>query len=233
MFRKHKTNKSWLVISPHADDAELGCGGTMARARAAGIDVHVAVVVVKDEVQLHAGPVSGQTRANELKEAMAVIGATSSIVYFHHGSTVFDLCSSPKSQLVNHLDALIADLKPDTVFLPVPSFHQEHQYVYECAMAAVRPTRNPTPIRNVYAYEYPAAGWGPSASWDPSRGGMYFEVTEYMHDKIKMLEAHKSQLYRGQDALISFEAVQALARFRGIESGVGAAELMYLLRGTI
>lgn len=226
--------RQWLVVSPHSDDAELGLGGTMARARAEGIEIHVLTAVVKGEQHGPTGYTSSHQRAAELSASLEPFGIGHSIFQFRpEAGDPFDLCLSSKSAFVSALDSAIARLKPDTVFLPVPSFHQEHQWVYECGMAACRPTRHPSPIRSVYAYEYPAAGWGPSASWDASRGGVYVDITDTLDAKLRMLAAHVSQMYRNNDALISYEAVKALARFRGIEAGVAQAELLHLHRMTV
>lgn len=227
---------SWLVISPHADDAELGCGGAIDRAVRDGTKVHVSVAVVKGEHQPHAdGYVPALTREGELMEAMKVLGCDYDIVYSEPAiESNFDLCSSAKSSYVRQLDAIIDRLQPEVVLIPVPSFHQEHQWVFDCAMAATRITRHPSPVKVVAAYEYPPAGWGPSSAFDRGRGGVYVALSELnLETKLEALRRHVSQMYRGKDALISFEAVRALARLRGIEAGTTNAELLHLMRAVV
>ncbi|URQ62280.1 PIG-L family deacetylase [Pantoea alhagi] len=159
--------RRWLIISPHADDAELGCGGSIARAIDAGIEVHIAVVILKGETHLRGQRyVPASQRHQELAAAMNSAGAHYSVLNFVNEGECFDLASSSQSACVQQLDTLIEEIQPELLLMPVPSFHQEHQWVYNCCVAATRPTKNQRSLRLIAAYEYPAAGWGNSSSWD-------------------------------------------------------------------
>lgn len=230
---KFEQGQRMLVIAPHADDAEMGCGGTMLRAAQAGVQLIALCLVTKPERQLHVGLVDEQTRYDEFERATRALTVDSAHVLYRRQDEDFDLCNVAFPQLVSQLDHYIKAYSPSIVLLPVPSFHQDHQRAFDAGMAACRPTRYPSPIRAVYAYEYPAAIWGPSSSWDQARGATYVNITQQLESKMRALAEHKSQMYRGADALISLEAVRGQARMRGIESGVPAAEKLYLLRETL
>ncbi|HBV3536169.1 TPA: PIG-L deacetylase family protein [Klebsiella quasipneumoniae] len=228
------TSKKWLIISPHADDAELGCGGAISRAVENGIDVHIAVITIKGEWHVRNNSyVSSETRRNELTNAMSEAGTTLHIINKINDNETFDLCSSSKSKCVNEIDLLIENIKPDIIFIPVPSFHQEHKWVYECSIAATRPTKTSEFPKSVIAYEYPPAGWGDSGSWSQSSGAIYVDISKHIDKKISILGKHESQMSTLDNALISLDAVRRLASFRGLESGVKYAELFYLLRSKI
>lgn len=226
--------RRWLIISPHADDAELGCGGSIARAIEAGIEVHIAVVILKGETHLRGQHyVSALQRHQELAAAMETAGAHYSVLNFVEEGANFDLASSSQSVCISQLDKLIEDLQPELLMMPVPSFHQEHQWVYNCCVAATRPTKPQRALRLIAAYEYPPAGWGSSSSWDSSRGAVYINISGYLAAKIAMLEQHQSQMSAAENALISVDGVKRLASFRGVEAGFDYAEMIYLMRGWI
>ncbi|MGD8106332.1 PIG-L deacetylase family protein [Pantoea sp. FN0302] len=226
--------RRWLIISPHADDAELGCGGSIARAIDAGIEVHIAVVILKGETHLRGQRyVPASQRHQELAAAMNSAGAHYSVLNFVNEGECFDLASSSQSACVQQLDTLIEDIQPELLLLPVPSFHQEHQWVYNCCIAATRPTKNQRSLRLIAAYEYPAAGWGNSSSWDSSRGALYINISDYLAAKLAMLAEHQSQMSATKNALISLDGVKRLASFRGVEAGYDYAEMLYLMRGWI
>lgn len=228
------TSKKWLIVSPHADDAELGCGGAMSRAVENDIEVHIAVVTIKGEWHVRNGIyVSSETRKKELTNAMLEAGATLHIINKINDNEDFDLCSSSKSRCVNAIDLLIENIKPDIIFIPVPSFHQEHKWVYECSIAATRTTKNADSPKSVIAYEYPPAGWGDSGSWSQSSGSIYVDISKHLERKISILGKHESQMSNVENSLISLDAVRRLASFRGLESSVNYAELFYLLRSKI
>lgn len=223
-----------LVLSPHSDDAELGCGGFLAREV---LRSHVSVVLVncKSDHMLHSKQdVCAATRRAEFVESMDKLGVQDWRVMYYETDPDFDLPSVPKQKTISRLDAYLPEFDPDVLLLPVPSFHQDHQYVFECGLAAARPTKNDDTPSLIMAYEYPAANWGPSSGFDMSRGAVYAELTEEMLEKkVAALECHRSQFYRREGGLISVEAVRSLARFRGLEAGCEYAELFHVLRARI
>ncbi|EKS8535626.1 PIG-L family deacetylase [Klebsiella pneumoniae] len=222
--------KRWLIVSPHADDAELGCGGVIAAGREKGINIHIAVASVKSENHLYRDVLTtSEVREQELIESMNFSGCSYSIFYKTDSSNEFDLASSSKSAFIKKLDSLILDFSPQVLFIPVPSFHQEHKWVYDCCMAASRPYKITKENLIILAYEYPPAGWGDSASWDSSKGAIYVDISNYIDRKIEMLTLYKSQI-RSDNSSLSLKAVKTLSMYRGMQCNTDHAELFYLLR---
>jgi len=109
-----------LVIAPHMDDESMGCGGLMAK-----YPDECAVVTVTD---------SGPVRDAEHTRAMEILGVPESRhLRFEDGQTTQHM-----SDLVRALDEVMAELRPDEVYLPYPSLHQDHIAVYEAGMRSSR-----------------------------------------------------------------------------------------------
>lgn len=109
-----------LVIAPHMDDEALGCGGLLAKYP------HDSVVVVVTE--------SGATRDLEHARAMARFGLGDSLrLGFGDGTAGADM-----NRLVASLDEVLTRVRPDEVYLPFPSLHQDHIATYEAGMRACR-----------------------------------------------------------------------------------------------
>jgi LmbE family N-acetylglucosaminyl deacetylase len=109
-----------LVIAPHMDDESLGCGGLLAKHP----DECVVVVVTE----------SGETRREEHLRAMKILGVGEThCLEFEDGTT-----QQQMSRLVGALDAVLTDVRPDELYLPFPSLHQDHIAVYEAGMRSAR-----------------------------------------------------------------------------------------------
>lgn len=109
-----------LVIAPHMDDESMGCGGLMAK-----YPDECVVLTVTD---------SGATRAAEHASAMEILGvADTRNLGFEDGATDRNM-----TELVGAIDAVMADVRPDEVYLPFPSLHQDHIAVYEAGMRSAR-----------------------------------------------------------------------------------------------
>ncbi|HBT3702484.1 PIG-L deacetylase family protein [Klebsiella sp. C228] len=220
----------WLIVSPHADDAEFGCGGVIAAGREKGINIHIAVASVKSENHLHRDVLTtSEVREQELIESMNFSGCSYSVFYKIGTNDEFDIASSSKSVFIKELDSLIEDYSPHVLFIPVPSFHQEHKWVYDCCIAATRPYKRTKENIIILAYEYPPAGWGDSASWDSSKGAVYVDISNYIDKKIEMLKSYKTQI-RCDNTSLSINAVKTLSMYRGMQCNTDYAELFYLLR---
>lgn len=109
-----------LVIAPHMDDESMGCGGLMAK-----YPDECVVLTITD---------SGATRAAEHARAMEILGVTDTRnLGFEDGATDRNM-----TDLVRAIDAVMADVRPDEVYLPFPSLHQDHIAVYEAGMRSAR-----------------------------------------------------------------------------------------------
>ena len=149
--------RPWLVVAPHPDDETLGCGCTIARARQAGIPVHVVVVTdggghpahVTDKAMLIG------LRRDEAVNACGVLGVPASHVVF---------LGIPDGQAPAHVAVIARNLAevidridPECIFAPSPlDNHSDHRAV----AAAVRDLVRREPGRAA-VYEYPVWFWFP------------------------------------------------------------------------
>jgi len=221
--------KRVLVLSPHADDAELGVGGYLARVVDAGGEVMVVLATAGTSRSLNLGRVVGEReRLNEFLESMSVLGVQATEVL----TTGFDgaLDTVPRAQMIHRLDMLQNRFEPDEVLIPLASSHQDHRYCWEVGLAATRPSRAKHAPGLVAAYEYPATCWGGGGIVDVAGGTLYIDVSATWQRKIDALRRHVSQIHEGAGHLVGVAGVTALAQWRGAESGFALAEVLHVLR---
>ena len=137
--------KRVLVLAPHTDDGEFGCGGTMARLADAGVEVrYVAFSIATKSLPEGFPP---DTLAKEVREATAELGIPESALTVHD----FDVRTFPehRQDILELLIALWEDWEPDAVFQPsLHDVHQDHQVVAAEGLRAFKRT-------TVLGYEIP------------------------------------------------------------------------------
>jgi LmbE family N-acetylglucosaminyl deacetylase len=216
-----------LVISPHADDEVLGCGGLMHSLRESDSEVNVLIAAVGDTFHWHLGEVvSGSTRMEESRNACASLGVNVDRVRFMFEGRDGLLDTVPQREIVTALDHLLRELRPTAVLVPYPSFHQDHQALFRACYAALRPTVGST-VALVAMYEYPNIVW----QYDQLPGGdWYLPLSEEdVEAKVTAMRCHASQVREGRH-VISPDSIRTWARFRGMEVGIDAAERYRVLR---
>ncbi|MFM7183374.1 MAG: PIG-L deacetylase family protein [Planctomycetota bacterium] len=139
-----------LVVAPHPDDETLGCGATIARARAMGIDVRVAVVTDgRGHPPNFPDPDAlAELRRGETLRACKLLGVAASDVEFlgFHDGRAADSVEAIEERLV----AIIMEINPDRMFVPFGiDNHADHGAV---AAAAARAVRRCGSRASVYAY---------------------------------------------------------------------------------
>ena len=134
-----------LVLAPHTDDGEFGCGGTMARLVEQGVDVrYVAFSIATKSLPEGFAP---DTLAREVREATAELGIAPERLAVHD----FDVRTFPehRQEILELLIALWEEWKPDVVFQPsLHDVHQDHQVIAAEGLRAFKRT-------TILGYEIP------------------------------------------------------------------------------
>ena len=216
-----------LVIAPHADDETFGCGGTMARAKALGAEVYVMVVSVAN-LQHYSSEysyVEGNRRASEFQQAMEVLGVDGTDVLYTDEHTHLRVDMLPRRDLVARIERdsplAIDRIKPDILCFPAVSYNQDHEAVYKAVYAACRPhlPGDKPFVRMVLSYDQPQLSWN-HTKFHPN---FYVDISDYLDKKLAAYRCHVSQI-RPEPHHASVENVERLARLRGSEVSVAAAE---------
>ncbi len=216
-----------LVIVPHPDDEAYGCAGTIAKVKAAGGRVYVIVGSVGDlrHYSSEHAVVSGARRKQELEAAMALLGVDGYEVLFEESERHMRLDALPRRDLVTLIERearyAIDRVRPTAVILPHPSYNQDHEALFLAGFTACRPhlPRDKPFVRLVLSCDAPQLRWSPT----PFHPNFYVDISEFLEVKLKALRCHASQL-RPAPHHGSVENVERLARLRGSEISVEAAE---------
>ena len=125
-----------LILAPHTDDGEFGCGGVVAKLIEGGaMVVYAAFSTCRHSLPPDLPP---DTLAREVEAATAVLGI--------HELRVFDYdvryFSEHRQAILEDLVGLQRRLKPDLVFIPASTdLHQDHQTIHNEAKRAFKHTR--------------------------------------------------------------------------------------------
>ncbi|HET6696299.1 MAG TPA: PIG-L family deacetylase [Gaiellaceae bacterium] len=203
--------KRALVLAPHTDDGEFGCGGTMARLVEADTDVrYVAFSIATKSLPEGFPP---DTLAREVREATAEIGIPESGLTVHD----FEVRTFPerRQEILELLIALWEDWTPDAVFMPsLRDIHQDHQVVAAEGLRAFKRT-------TVLGYEIP---WN-NFNFDHQA---YVGLEErHVERKVAALERYASQQHRNY---ANPEYIRSLARTHGINVNRDYAEVFEVYR---
>ena len=200
-----------LVLAPHTDDGEFGCGGTMVRLVEAGVEVrYVAFSIATKSLPDGFPP---DTLAREVKEATFELGIPAGNLTVHD----FEVRTFPERRQ-DILELLIEEWeqwKPDAVFQPsLHDVHQDHQVIAAEGLRAFKRT-------TVLGYEIP---WN---NFDFSYQA-YFALTEaQVERKVSALAKYASQQHRRYS---DPEYIRNVARTHGINVNREYAEVFQVYR---
>jgi N-acetylglucosamine malate deacetylase 1 len=206
--------KKALVLAPHTDDGEFGCGGTMARLLAEGAEVHYAAFS-SAEKSLPPGA-DPHALVRELQAAMQSLGIKPQWQHVLDYS-VRDF-PEHRQAILDDLLRLKAGIDPDLVLLPsVNDTHQDHQTVAHEGFRAFKD-------RTILGYEIP---WNNRTFNTES-----FVLLEPAHvdAKVRALMCYQSQLDR---SYANEGFIRALATTRGTQIGARYAEAFEVVRWVI
>jgi LmbE family N-acetylglucosaminyl deacetylase len=203
--------KRILVLAPHTDDGEFGCGGTIAKLIEEGNEVYYAAFSACKLSLVYGFP--EDILITEVKAATKVLGIKpENLILFDYDVRTFNY---RRQEILEDIIRLKKDIKPDLVFMPsVNDIHQDHNTIANEGIRAFK-------YSTIFCYEMP---WN-NLTFNTTA----FQVLEekYINIKIAALKEYQSQQDR---PYANGEFIKSLARIRGVQIGQHYAEVFEVLR---
>ena len=196
-----------LFVSPHTDDVELGCGGTLARAIEEHADVRVLALSTAEESRPPGTPRT--VLRDEFVAAMDSLGVPRSKLFIE-AFPVRQL-SAYRQDVLDVLIRIRSEVQPAAIFAPASSdIHQDHEVVHAECLRAFKD-------RTVMGYELP---WN-HIHFDANA----FVTLERRHVDAKWnaLCSYRTQLDLGRP-YFKREFIEGLALVRGTQVKADFAE---------
>jgi LmbE family N-acetylglucosaminyl deacetylase len=204
-------NRRILILAPHTDDGELGCGALISKAVRLGSEVFYAAFSTADESVPTRFP-SNQLEV-EVKHATAALGipAEKLIIYTHAVRKL----NYVRQEILEELILLRDRIKPDLVLLPSRNdIHQDHSTVTAEGIRA---------FKNMSILGYELIWNNLSFSTD-----CFITVSEQdLEAKIKALSHYNTQAGK---PYMEPDFIRSLAIIRGTQIGSQYAEAFEVIR---
>lgn len=203
--------KKVLVLAPHTDDGEFGCGGTIAYLTANNAAVYYAAFSACEQSVLPQFP--KDILVTEVKEATAVLGIKpANLSLFKYDVRTFGY---HRQAILDDILKLRASIAPDLVLIPsLQDIHQDHATIASEAVRAFKFT-------SVLSYELPWNNFNFATT-------CFVKLEErFIETKIAALKKYRSQEHR---SYANEEFIRSLARTRGVQIDTRYAEVFEVIR---
>lgn len=206
-----KAHSPILVLAPHTDDGEIGCGGVISACIEKGLEVYY-VAFSSAQISLPEG-VPKDTLVKEVTAATKTLGIPrENLIILDFPTRTFP---KHRQEILEKLIELRRKIAPKLIFTPsLNDVHQDHATI---AIESVRAFKK----NSILSYEEP---WN-NISFTTN---FFFKLEErHIAKKVEACLCYKSQYHR---PYLSEESVRALARVRGTQLDGGYAEAFEVIR---
>jgi LmbE family N-acetylglucosaminyl deacetylase len=201
-----------LILAPHADDAELACGGTVARM----INEEGAIVVSLIFSYSYYDTENKFNRIKETQESSQCLRIEQVYSMNIKDKSIHRNFQNHRQEILDKIVGLKNIINPDIALIPCAAdIHQDHQVIHAEGVRGLKG------VKTVLGYDTP---------WNHMINGNYF------------VPLQKEDVQRKIDAIACYESIQhkpyanpefiwAWARFRGLQAGSEYAEVFEMIRG--
>ena len=224
MFHKNRV----LVVAAHPDDEMLGCGGTLARLKAGGAQITIILLGEGPTSRLSEGQDSAKNEAASSAVAAAAILGLDKVHLGGFPDNRFDTVAM--LDIVRKIEAIGRQVAPELIFTHHwGDLNIDHRRTHQAVMTAFRPLPG-SEKRSILGFEIPSSTeYSPPSPEGAFNPNVFADITEFWDLKQKALTAYASEM-RPWPHPRSYEGVEHLARLRGSQCGVDAAEAFVLIR---
>lgn len=221
-----QARKVVLCAAPHADDESLGCGGTLLRHVAEGDEVHWLLFTEMKERQGFAA----ERIAEREDEILAVAAAYGFACTHKLGFPTMELDAVTQSTLIGSVSKVMREVHPEVIYLPYRyDAHSDHTRVFDAVAACTKGFRYPS-VQRVLAYEtLSETEFGIRPDDSCFKPNHFVGIQPWLNTKLAILGIYRSEM--GDFPFPrSEECILALARLRGSQVGLEAAEAFMILK---
>ncbi len=223
-----ETPERVLVVTPHPDDAEFWCGGSVARWIQDG--AHVRVVLCTDGSKGSTDPNMTSQELGPIREAEQAKAAeelgVQELVMLHHEDGTLEDTEEFRREMVRQ----IRQVRPDVVICPEPyrknlAWHRDHRITGQVTLDAVFPcARDHLHFVELWRDEgLEPHKTGTVLFWGTEAADTFVDISGSIETKAKAVGAFKSQLNGSTDAEVA-DYVRHHARDAAEQSGLELSE---------
>jgi len=198
-----------LIISPHADDEVLGCGGILNKnsfVYYCGLDESL---IHKDNLKDRKHRISLDKKLEEIKDVEKYLG-------FRWDWNINSRVNYYKEiEFIKVFEDLINELKPERIFIPYPNYNQDHRVIYNAVRIALRQHDKNFFVKKVLVYEQPHV-----LLWENKSVKANYFIPIKIKRKLVAYSLYKSQVRSTR----SSELLKNIAEIRGVQSNCRYAE---------
>ena len=213
--------KNVLILSPHADDEILGCGGFISKYSKQNYNINVLILTNanKGAPEIYSTKEIKLIR-NEAKIANNLIGTKK---LFFENLPAINLNNYPIYKISNIINKYILDINPEIVLIPSKNdIHDDHKIIFKAAKISMRPNKISN-LKKILSYEVLSeTEWNEEGkSFNPN----YFVCLKKsdINNKVKAFLKYRSQVKKFPHPR-SKEAIINLSRVRGGQAFIEYAE---------
>ena len=219
-----------LVVAAHPDDEILGCGGTIAYHVANGDTVHILIVAEGATSR------EGRRYADGRSEKLIALQRAAELAAKAVGAKPPRMLGLPDNMLdtlplldvIKPIEAMVNEVRPQIVYTHHGGdLNVDHRIVHQAVITSCRPLPEST-VTSIYAFEtLSSTEWQSIGNaFQPQR---WINIENTLDNKLAALSAYESEMRQFPHAR-SIVAVESLAKLRGANVGLRAAECFMVLR---
>lgn len=206
-------NRKILVLAPHTDDLEFGCGATIAKLAESHRNNEIFCAAFSACKQSVRKDFPEDILITEIKAASKILGLKEkNLRLFDYSVRTFNY---QRQELLDDILKLKFEIQPDLVFIPaLTDLHQDHFTIAQEGFRAFK-------FSSLLSYELP---------WN----NLSFNTASFMkledhhiETKIAAIKEYKSQAHR---PYANSEFIKSLARTRGVQINTHYAECFEVIR---
>ncbi|MDC3059880.1 PIG-L family deacetylase [SAR86 cluster bacterium] len=222
--------KKVLVVAAHPDDETLGCAGAISKHVSLEDQVYIITLTDGLSSRLNANKEPDNARKKMAKEAMSSLGAD----WLADGDFPDNSMDKvPLLEIVQFIEKIKQEINPHIVYTHFYNdLNVDHKIAANATLTAFRPVPDEA-CQEIRLFEVPSStDFNPLNSIRQFNPNLFIDIKDFWDKKLKALKFYEEEM-RTYPHSRSIQKIEALAEYRGSQSGLIKAEAFEQIRRII